>query len=353
MEGGTLLFEDGEFAIRRYETIPEEAVQFLDSILWGTEGAVYEHRATAYHLRGLKDPVLLAMLREGRLVGTAIFCRSTVRSGGREALSYYTRYYAASPEIRGKGIMKEYARRTMQVLWEAERGKAVFFNSIEGGNHASWKTVSSAGYHEIGKVHTMGFSRFFPRHQSGLQRIVDDEGRAEVKGLLESLYSGHALVHFDSLFRNDDYYVIRDAHGIVAGCQYHRAMWTLRNMPGPDGLFIMHVLPHIPLLNRLFNPKRFEFLAFEGIWVRPGCEATLMQLFEGLLAREGLYSALFWMGAGCPVRERLLRHGSLGPMQTFVASNDVKIMAHFNQFPPEEEQDVVRRPMYASAYDYI
>ena len=84
------------------------------------------------------------------------------------------------------------------------------------------------------------------------------------------------------------------------------------------GKIILNVVPMIPLLNRLFNPKKFEFLIFEGLFFKSGKEHRLHELFESLLVTEKLYSALFWMDKKCPVYNSLNKYGKLGLAHHFV-----------------------------------
>jgi hypothetical protein len=170
---------------------------------------------------------------------------------------------------------------------------------------------------------------------------------------LRQQYGEYSLVHFNYLFLDDNYYAIRENGEIVAGCQFHRAHWVVHQMKGWSGKFIMHVVPFVPLLNGVFNPRRFEFLGFEGIYCKPGYEHRLLELFESLLAKENLKSALFWLSQNCPIRQRLEKHGKLGLLHTFVRESDVHIMAAFHGFQKSEIDAILVRPLYACAYDYI
>jgi RimJ/RimL family protein N-acetyltransferase len=348
-----LLHQDGSYAIWRHTGIPEEAMTFLDNIAWGNEGAVYEHKNTAEHIRKIHRPTLLAIYESEKLEGTAVFCHTPMLVGSNAYNCYYIRYFAASKEIRGKGLMKHYAVKAMEAIRDDEKEKTIFFACVEKGNYGSYKVVQNAGYSNIGVMKTNGFSRFFPKANPDIEQVKTDASRQEVMELLKKQYEAHALVQFNSIFLHDDYYVLREKGEIVAGCQLHRVHWVVNSMPGTTGKVIMKVVPLIPLLNQLFNPKRFEFLAFEGILVKPGHESRLMALFEGLLAKEKLKSAMFWMGESCPIRKSILEHKQLGLLHTFVKDSDAYIMAHFQDFDASEITDVKSRSLFASAFDYV
>jgi len=348
-----LLLNEGAYSIWRHEGIPDEALRFLNSIAWGNEGAVYEHKNTEEHIRLLHRPTLMSVHEHDKIQGTAVFCNTPITAGANQFNCYYIRYFAASKEIKGKGVMKKYAAKVMEAIRVNEKDKTVFFACVEKGNRASYRTVENAGYQNIGTMKTNGFSRFFPKAKKNIEQVNTDAVRSEVISLLKKQYEGHALVQFNALFLHNNYYVIREKGEIVAGCQFHRVHWIINSMPGFAGKIIVNIVPFVPLLNRLFNPGRFMFLAFEGIYVKPGSEHSLMELFEGLLAKEKLYSAMYWMGETCPVRKRILEKGKTGLLHSFIKDSDAFIMASFFDLTETEIRGITSRPLFASAFDYI
>jgi hypothetical protein len=241
----------------------------------------------------------------------------------------------------------------MEAVRTTEEEKTIYVGCVEKGNIRSYKVVESSGYEIIGTQRVHAFSRFFLKAQGDIERIQTDEARKEVLHLLHQQYRHHVLVHFDYLFLHDNYFVVREHGEIVAGCQYHRAHWAINTMPGLMGKFIMNVLPKIPFINKIFNPKRFEFLAFEGIYFKPGHEKTLQRLFEGLLHQEKLNSALFWMGETCPYRSAILRYGKPGLLHSFVKDSGVLIMTSYGHLSEPEINQLKAGPLYASSFDYI
>lgn len=213
--------------------------------------------------------------------------------------------------------------------------------------------MENAGYKPIGLLTVNAFSRFFPKTDKRVERIKTDDEKKEVMDLLRKQYSNHSLVHFNYIFAGDNYFVIRDKDEIVAGCQFHSGQWKINQMPGVSGKIIMNVLPHTPLINRLFNPKKFQFLAIEGIYFKEGHIHTLLQLLEGLLFQEKINAALFWFAEDCPFRAALLKTGKLGLLHSFVKNSGAKVMASYKNMSDEEIKLVEAHPQFASAFDYI
>jgi RimJ/RimL family protein N-acetyltransferase len=348
-----LLQQDETYGIWRYDHIPDEVVQFLDSVSWGNEGAVYEHEKTEEHIRQLHQPTLLTVQQGDEVLATAIFCHTPVWVGTEQINSFYIRYFAASPKIKGKGIVKYYGQKVMELIRQGEHEKTVFFASVEKGNKPSFKAVQNSGYQPIGIMKTMGMSRFFPRVSPNVFHAKSSEEQKLIIQLLKNQYRDYALVHFNYLFLNGNYFYIKDKGEIVASCQYHRAHWVVHHMKGWSGKFIMNVVPHVPLLNGVFNPRKFEFLGFEGIYCKPGFEHRLFELLESLLAQEGIKAAMFWLSENCPLRQRIEKHGNLGLLHSFVHDSDVHIMASFHGFGEPEQNELRKMPLYACSYDYI
>jgi hypothetical protein len=353
MPNGTELIKEDDYSIWKYEGVPEEAIAFLVNTNWGSAGAVYERKNSGDLVRLLKRPYLFAIQEGSTIVGTAIFLRTEPSVLGRRLNCYIIRYFAAGASILGKKVVKKYAVKVMQAVRQSETGKTIYVGCVEKGNIRSYKVVENAGYEKIGMQSVNAFSRFYPKAQKSIERLESPAEQARMVDLLARQYQNHVLVHFDYLFLGNNYFVIREKGEVVAGCQYHRAHWAVNRMPGLMGKLIIHVLPRLPFINRLFNPSRFEFLAFEGIYFKEGHERTLHRLFEGLLHREGLNSALFWMGETCPYRRALLQYGNLGMLHSFVKNSGVYIMTSYQNLTAEEIHRLKSGPLYASSFDYI
>jgi len=76
-------------------------------------------------------------------------------------------------------------------------------------------------------------------------------------------------------------------------------------------------------------------------------------LFEGLLAKEKLKSAMYWLGKSCEVRKRILENTKTGLIHSFLKDSDVYIMAAFHDLNEKEISDLAARPIFVSGFDYI
>jgi hypothetical protein len=348
-----LLFTDPPFSIWREHGVRQEAIEFLKHVVLGSGGVIYEHKTISQIIPHLPNPDLLYATEHDDLIATVVFCRNKIEAAGRKFNSYYARYFAAGPQIRGRGIVKKLSAQVMDLAREGETEKTIFFGVIEATNKASYNVGAGVGYRPIGRIKTIGFSRFFPKKSRRIEKLTTAEEQAAMLELLRAHYRGHTLVHFDFLFINEGYFVIKEEGEIVAGAQLHLGHWIIKRMPGLMGKIMINVLPHIPILNTLFNPRKFIFASFEGIYCRPGYEDRLFELFEGLLARQKLKTAIFWMAEESPFYEKIVRHRRLGIIHEFVKDSDTVVMASFRNMTPEEEKLFDDLPIYASSLDYL
>ncbi|MEL6852682.1 MAG: hypothetical protein AAFP92_29505, partial [Bacteroidota bacterium] len=141
---------------------------------------------------------------------------------------------------------------------------------------------------------------------------------------------------------------------IVAGVQVRVRQWTVQELPGREGKLMLHVLPHIPILRRVFNPRAFRFGGFDGLYVKKGHENILPDLFEGVLAAERLHSAMLWLDdqtALFHLIDQLPGMGLLSPLMGQTAWADVIVRPlNFKQDPVSLLKQV---PHYISGLDVV
>ena len=130
----TLVLQEEEYSIWKYEGVPEEVISFFEQTNWGSAGAVYERKNSSELVRQLKNPYLFTVQKGEEIVGTAVFCHTTPRVLGSPFNCYIIRYFAASEVIRGKKLMKYYAGKVMEVVRNEEIEKTIYVGCVEKGD---------------------------------------------------------------------------------------------------------------------------------------------------------------------------------------------------------------------------
>ena len=129
---------------------------------------------------------------------------------------------------------------------------------------------------------------------------------------LELQNSTTILRTFENINYQDNYFVIKEKDVIVAGLQANRVRWKIKEMKGVSGKILLKILPYIPILKRLINPDKYDFLAIEGIFIKAGYEDYLYDLLEGVLHHFATTSALIQLDSKSPILNLLKEKGNLG-----------------------------------------
>lgn len=82
-------------------------------------------------------------------------------------------------------------------------------------------------------------------------------------------------------------------------------------MEGISGKILLKVLPYIPILKRLINPDKYDFLVIEGLFVKDRYEEYLYDLLEGVLHQFAITSALIQLDSQSPFLNLFKEKGNL------------------------------------------
>ncbi|MCB9296909.1 MAG: hypothetical protein H6559_27890 [Lewinellaceae bacterium] len=346
-----LLFEEYGYQMYKEYEMDEDFFEIMEHASLGTSRTLYHHYYSREHLGHIPDPYFFTVRRNGELHAAVTFCRRTIRSRGQENTGVYIRYFAAGPEIKGRRLVGKFSKTVMEWAVGHEVRQTAFYAAIEARNARVRKVVHSVGFSELSTIKTVGFSRFFPKDSPAV-RALDEREFTAFLPQLEARYAGHAFWMTDNLGIGAGYFVLEEHGRIVAGAQAHRAHWSIEKLPGFVGL-LLPVIPHLPLVSRIFNPRTFRFLTFEGFFAEPGCEDRLQSLLEAILSRYGYYSAIFWFDERDPFYLQLLKHNRMGLLQQFVSGSEARFIINLKGFSDEETARLTAPPLYISGHDNI
>jgi hypothetical protein len=142
---------------------------------------------------------------------------------------------------------------------------------------------------------------------------------------------------------------MEDENGqLVAGVHANPDQWRIYSLPGFTNN-LLKIFTRLPILNKLFN-KEFQFITFEGIYLVPGNEKYLERLFESLLAKYKVNSAICIVDPGSNLYTTLksLRLGLMSKLNKEVRGN---VICRFVNFSLEEKNIFKSNPVYISGID--
>jgi GNAT superfamily N-acetyltransferase len=331
--------------------VKADVSRLITTTLYGVDGGLrYRHQNASERIEQLHSPDFLAVGQNGQAFGTSVNCKRNISLNDKNYQGFYMRYFSVDSAQRGKGAGTQLMSHADDYYRATVTEPAVFYAYIELDNIRSMKVSTAFNVHPIGKFRTVFFSRFFPKLQTGVEHVSLAD-QAEVRRLLEDQYSEHAFVNFQRIFSDDNYFVLKKNGQIVAGAQANKVGWIIEQVPGFSGWMTMNLIPHLPILGRLFNPKNYQFTAFEGIYCKEGHESELVNLFEHVLAEQGTYSAMCWFDPRCPVYKRTHGKGNYGFLGKVQKSPPANVVAEFMQVPESEIETFKQQPIYISAFD--
>jgi len=332
------------------ESVPtEEMFQLLENTTWGTGKTVYKHFGDREHFLHIQSPKIFTVRENGALRAFTVFVHRNLPllSGGSDA--YYIRYFCASPEIKGAGIVKNLAKIVVDYVCEHE-SKACFYGTIEARNPAVLKVVGRIGMEPLATIKTVGFSRFFPKPALPIRQL-DEAGWEDFSPELEKQKNRFVFWTKDNANMAPGYFVHEKNGEVLLGAQVHLAHWAIRSLPGFAGA-LLPWMPYVPLISRIVKPDAFKFLAPEGFFVREGAESLLPDFLESLLHHFGYHAAMFWLDERDPVYQLLVRNNP-GLLNRFVQQANAYFVATFTGYTEEETARIKEKPFYISSYDSI
>lgn len=348
-----VIFEDRErhLVIQRSSTFTPQFVEFLQRIVWGSGGVQYTIHNVADTLNRLKNPHFLSLTENGQLVAVTTLNQKTTRLGGKTCPAIYSFGISVDASKRGLGYGTLIAEQRLRYGLSKMGKKGLFYGYIEATNTASLKTNTKVGSKSIGQYHVLVISRLRPRNDERFQRVKETR-KDQLIQLLSNQYENHALVDFDKSVQVENYYILKNGKEIVTGLQCERRQLTIKHLPGATGQIMVKVLPHIPILRRLFPERNLQFLRFGNIYAKKGMEVEIFTLMEALLARNQLNFGMIYMDIRSPVYQQLIEVGKFGLFHALI-DVPVHVMAFLKGFSKSEIADILCQPLFISMMDPV
>ncbi len=168
---------------------------------------------------------------------------------------------------------------------------------------------------------------------------------AELFDTIEKNY-GHYTAYFTHFLEKGTVYSIFDPNGKrLAFAQFHKVRWEIQRLPGKLGGLQVKILPYIPFINKLIQPKEHTFLVPEVVCNPSGNIADVQRLFEAVLAKEQLHSLLWWNDTRDGLYQKAQETFSWGLLHNIIGVAKVDVVVR-GDFQPKE-------PIFIAAFDMV
>ena len=364
-----ILLDRGPIRAEVHSEAPEAVLQQLEQTAYGTEGLAYVHGNVREKANLLPDPYFITLKKRDQLLATVALSHRDGGVKGQPYRSYYIRYFSFMDALRrpnqhqpDRKPMRAGNRLLRPLLWslfertdpanpEALAQPTLYYAYVEAENQRSYEMCQTFGFKPLRTMTTIPFSRAYPKANPAV-RLLTPEEQPAMRQRLEAYYQDYSFVSFDTCFAGQHYYVWEENGKVVAGVQAYPITWKFKALPGVSGWVSMKIVPRLPVLGRLFNPKRYRFAAIEGLWHAPGREDLILPLLESALAHESLTVAMLFVDKHGPQYELIKGYQKdLGLMYKLNGEVDSEVIGRFAHAGPHDVSTFEHTPVYVSAFD--
>jgi GNAT superfamily N-acetyltransferase len=348
------IYEDKEqgIYIEVVRQINTDIKDLLWGMKWGTNGPIYQKIKNAEKDDNIRLPHFLLLRKGEDLIGMCTVSERLMRFGTEEILGCYLQHFSVKKEYQGKKYSQLLIGQARKYFEEVIPKPFIGYAYIEGSNIRSQKAAEFIGYDPVRNFQTILFSRMFPKKHANARRYKTNE-KPIILNQLNQFYKDYGFVHFTNTFHHDNYFVMEKDNKIIAGVQAFPVEWKILKMPGFVGKLIMNIVPHIPFINRLFNPKSHQFLVFDSIFCEVGKEAELLQLLASVLVELKVYSALLWMDKSDELFKKLNELNEWGILDKVEGKLPVTTIAKIHGLPDSKTEIFKQMPIYIAGFDSI
>lgn len=352
----------------------EELMEHMYGTVMGQQGGIqYHHTDLEDRMKSGHEDYFMFLRKSGKMLGSVGFCGKPTRTGGIEHDSWLIRYFSIKSPIRGvpkkrktsEELQDEHKRTTVlgrfiqpifadpsQLREEAKRtGKpAIIFATIDQTNLRSMNFSTQMGLETVGSFAAFAFSRLRPRGSARIEKVAESE-QEPILEQISDFYKDYTLFFPDAIFKNNDYYVIRENGRMVAGVQIYQVSWKILDSGSRLANWAMGLLPLIPGLRNRLTREKISFLAFDALYCEPGKESLLYELLEGVLQRSGHFIGMMMLDVESGLYKMFMERKKLGFHYRSTGAKFADVRVRFIGIPEEVKKRFYEQPTYIPTYD--
>ena len=361
--------------VRVSDNANEGILDILNHAVQGSEGGLrFSLQNIAQRIAAYKDQIrFVSLFKKNEITGTVGACFRVSGQGHLHYPSTYIRYLAFQSTYqsdtnwrkRGKAVIKPekddtFKQKTLEIFSKPhildlpdvfEADKHIMYAFIESKNERSKNLVHQVGYEYIRSFLTVAFSRFSPKYDNRVSKLIENE-KASMENLLLAFYRDYSFFTTAYSFYGDKYYVLKEEDKTIAGVCAIPTSYKVYDIPGIWGWVMMKVLPGIPYFRRLFRPGEFQYLVFDAIYCKKGREAVLAKLFESACAAEGFHTGLTWLDDRSELYDKIRTGVKMGALNRMLNAKPGLVYIKFINLTQEEKEHFYDAPAYISGFDF-
>ena len=325
------------------DVITSDLVELLEQTTLGTNGAMYRHLDVPERIYQTDAPLSFSLRRNEHLLANITFCKRD--------FGLYLRYFAFDKRFQSTGK----ARQTMHKSALKQEIEGVFqrvsaeypgslemcYAYIDARNDRSKWMSEQFGFQTKAKLATQSFSRRYPKKSSRISKeVLTDEHLS----LIKSKY-GHYIAFFDHYLQGEIHCLRSSDGNLLALAKFTNVAWEISRLPGRMGGILVKSLPFIPILRKMVQVKKHQFLVPEAVCVADNDPKLLTEFLAGVLHMEKRHTMLWWMDERDELYVKVKGQVNWGILHQILGVSPVDVVIR-GDFKPME-------PIYIAAFDMI
>jgi hypothetical protein len=333
------------------EEVTPEILDLLTQTTLGTNGAMYRHLDTPTRILEADNPLFLSMERNEKVIGNVTFCQ--------RGNAWYIRYFAfhslvqagttKKKEDKGNSFLKRELNHFFTEVFDGKHSEQAIdsmYAYIDPRNDRSKWMSKNFGFNVVSQLTTQSYSRLYPKKS---ERLVKLENWRQVEPMVQEKYGNNAY-YFTTHAQKAPFYCLQNDSGeIIATCRVTKVNWEIIRLPGQFGAILTKLIPAIPFLNKLIQPKRHTFLVPEIVTAKSNDPKLIDELFSAILAEEKLNLMLWWIDQKDELYTSINAQLSWGLFHKLVGAHPVDVVERRN---PNSNFET-KSPVFVTAFDMI
>lgn len=326
------------------DVITEDLITFLEGTELGTNGTKYTHLDLRKRIFEADHPTSFSLKRNQRIIANVTFC---VRD-----FAFYVRYFAFHPRFqsdsrsqRKRNVRSGLEQSIEGVFKKLEDQKELpFYAYVDADNSRSQHMSSRFGFSPYTGIVSRTFSRLYIPKTSGISFSSDWD---EIAERVKKEY-GHYDGYFNNHVQKPPFVLLKDVHGTIeAYAKFTLVKWKFHRLPGPFGGLLVSILPYIPFLRRLIQPKAHVFLCPDI--VSHGIDSKqLERLFSAALALYKVNSIIWFVDPNDTVYDKVKDNLRWGLLDRIIGTKKVNVMVRNAKRPYSS-----KTPFFVNSFDLI
>lgn len=294
------------------ESYTQEIIALLQSVRLGTNGTIYQHLDIEKRVTELENPLFLSMERSKRTLGNITFCRRNK--------DWYIRYFAFDAFLQSDGKQQNTKKdgvlvRELNRFFEdaISQGVRSFYAYIDPKNTKSLWMSERFNFEKQATIITQTYSRFFLPKSTKVQK----GGRHQSNKRQPLFFEPNAKLNTYSICQNGK---------TIASARVKKVRWKITQLPGRNGKLKAKILPYIPLVNRIINPKEHSFVAIESLYCPSSNTQLIKELLDGILSKEKEHVIIWWQEESSKQYQSIQHQIKWGIMDKIIGRNKVDLV---------------------------